>query len=281
MASAGVVHPMELNEWMADRQMPFASAAQIGQWCGCEPREVSRVLRRAREEGRMIRITRGGWVPYVERYGQIESRCLLPRLMKHLGADYYIGYACGAAIHGASHQAVQVTQVAASKRLAPINKGRNHICFVHKSALERFPTVERDMLTYGYGRRALTFSTPEVTMMDIVQRPDLGGSWYNAANIAAEMIDNPTSMLSPVIDPVILAETALLYPAAVRQRAGYVLQEMSEHVEQPFDLSPLRETIPFSAAAVNLERPARRRPRTFTYDARWRVRVEHPLDPDV
>ena len=37
---------------------------------------------------------------------------------------------------------------------------------------------------------------------------------------------------------------ALLYPATTRQRVGFLLEEMSEHVGRDFDLDPLEATLP-------------------------------------
>lgn len=282
---------MELNDWLIARQIPFASAAQISEWCGSEPRQVSSTLRRAREAGRMECIVPHGWVPLSEHGVRPFAHDYLPDLMRHLRCDYYISYAYAARLaHRASHQAVLTTQLAVARRLSFAAGHRLRIDHVHKPRLEDFPTMTLRLFTL-FGHRRLVCGTVETTLLDVVQRPGLSGGLYNVANIAAEMLDSlldasPEGIPARRIDPDKLAETALLYPVSVRQRAGYILQEMSEHMEVPFDLGPMSETIPRETESVALEpgslllHPAWK-PTDYLYDPKWKLRVEHALDPDV
>ena len=47
--------------------------------------------------------------------------------------------------------------------------------------------------------------------------------------------------------------SALLYPVPVRQRAGFLLQEMSVHARRGFDLTPLADTLSHRARVVDYD----------------------------
>ena len=84
-----------------------------------------------------------------------------------------------------------------------------------------------------------------------------------------------------MLDPETLASVAMLYPATTRQRVGFLLQEMSEHVGRDFDLAPLEATLPTSARTVEFEYDPDRSEPPVKHDSRWSVRQWYEMWPDV
>lgn len=127
----------------------------------------------------------------------------------------------------------------------------------------------------------VTVSTRETTYLDCVQ----AGVSDMVANVAGRFIDTRRDDAdgNPIhrIDPHTLAEVAMLYPIAVRQRAGHVMRFMSEWTGVPFDLAPLRAAIPARPDAVCLYRGRERSSPQMQLDSEWRVLVDYNLDPDI
>ena len=60
------VAPRALRDMMVEQGIDFASAAQIGEWIGCRPADVTHRLRGARQAREMVCVTQHGWVPAVD-----------------------------------------------------------------------------------------------------------------------------------------------------------------------------------------------------------------------
>jgi len=86
-------------------------------------------------------------------------------------------------------------------------------------------------------------TTTEVTLWDCVADRARGGGWDNIATIAADML---FAFGKLHICPEKIAEAAVLYPVPVRQRMGFIPDEMSAHMRVPFDTALLRATFPGS-----------------------------------
>jgi predicted transcriptional regulator of viral defense system len=124
--------------------------------------------------------------------------------------DYYVGLLTAAEWHGASHYAVQETQVVVSRQFRPITVGRERIRFVRKAAAGMVPVEER--LAEG-GRVCL--STPEATAYDLVRYARVSGGSSLVATAVAELKLRPGDMKA-VLDAG--GETPVV------QRLGYFLE---------------------------------------------------------
>jgi len=126
-------------------------------------------------------------------------------------------------------------------------------------------------------------TTTEVTLWDCVADRARGGGWDNIATIAADML---FAFGKLHICPEKIAEAAVLYPVPVRQRMGFILDEMSAHMRVPFDTDLLRATLPASPRMLTLNGiPRNALPGWVSPEVqtrrRWRLRIVDELDPDV
>jgi len=108
--------------------------------------------------------------------------------------------------------------------------------------------------------------------LDLVASPSHGGGLSNVATVLAEMLEEDR------LDPVLLADAASTYPAAVRQRTGFLLEERSGRVGVSVDLAALEQ---LSAARPTPTPLAPSGPRRGRVDRRWNVIVNTGVEPDL
>ena len=263
---------------MVEQGIEFTSAAQIGRWIGCRPAEVPHRLRGARQAREMVCVTRHGWVPAVD--GRVKPQAFMEPMMRHFGHRYYLAGLSAAARHGASHQALQVHHFATNGYLSSRTiRGMARIEMFHSTDVEVFPTVAQQTRGWNGHLQPITVSTVEVAVFDLFALHPFRGCDAKET-VVCELLD-PGPHLPPVLDAETLASVALLYPATTRQRVGFLLQEMSEHVGRDFDLDPLEATLPSSTRTVEFEYSPDRSEPPIKHNDRWSVRQWYEMWPDV
>ena len=262
------VPPRDLADWLIGRGRHFVSTAEIAEILGVDVASVPASLERAREAGKLISVTKGGWVPVPAEYRVAAApppSHFVHQLMEHLGHPYYVGFLSAAALHGASHQSPMVFQVVTPARLRDRRIGRGRLQFIQRAAAAERPRVQHNVPT---GR--IWVSTPEVTVFDLVEAPQEGAGLSNVATIIGDLL------LDDSLDADKLASVAAAYPAAIAQRAGYIIDFMAAEVGVTFDTAPLRALV-----ADSRYRPLSPAGDAGHHDSRWHVvantRIEHDL----
>ena len=262
------VPPRELADWLTSRGRHFVTTAEVAEVLGVDAASVPASLERAREAGKVVSVTKGGWVPVPAEYrvaGAPPPSHFVHQLMEHLGHPYYVGFLSAAAVHGASHQAPMVFQVVTPARLRQRRIGRGRFQFIQRAAAAERPRLQHSVPT---GR--IWVSTPEVTVFDLVESPHEGAGLSNVATIIGEFL------IDDILDPHKLASVGAAYPAAVTQRAGYIIDSMAAEAGAELDTAPLRELV-----ARSRYRPLSPAGGGGHHDPRWHVvantRIEHDL----
>ncbi len=186
----------------------------------------------------------------------------LDGLMRFLGVtEYYVGLLTAAQWHGASHFAVQETQIVAPRQLRPVRIGRERIRFFTKRTAASAP-VETRTLENGIVR----VSTPEGTAVDLVR--------YAAAAGGLNLVASVLTELSPRLHPrALLAAANKEANPGVAQRLGHLLDRVAGTgmtgplarwvaARQP-RVCPLEPGTPITDAAL---------------DERWRVQVNLAIE---
>lgn len=186
--------------------------------------------------------------------------------MRHLGHPYYIGFLSAARLHGASHQVPMVLQVVTPALLRDRTVGGSRIEFIRRSSAADRPTALRNVPT---GR--VTVSSAEVTVLDLVETPVLGGGLGNVATVIGDLL------LERAVGPDQLAATAAGYPTAVAQRAGYLVEHMAGEVGVTVELDALAPALA-EATYAPLD-PHQHR--TGKRDRRWRIIVNTDIEHDL
>ena len=292
MSNLSRMRPGEVRERLLGEGRCFASRAQLCAMLGVTAEALPSSLRRAVARGDFVRVCRGGWVarddvckttqrplPDLELY--------VDDMMRHLGHRYYLGFNAAAAVHGAMRRGFSNTVVVTSARTVHRSAARRQqgdamvVTYMHSTAPHR-RGFDRRRLPEGFypPETFVNYSTPEVTLLDMVGTPAHAGGLDQAATVALDLMECAS------LDPEALAAQALTYPESVRQRAGHILDAVSQVADGGLDTAPLAATISPKAAVTPLmpgvDRffPPERDDSPVALDARWRVRVNTLLDPD-
>ncbi|MCY4425252.1 MAG: hypothetical protein OXC06_19490 [Acidimicrobiaceae bacterium] len=277
------IKPLDLPEFLLASGETFVRTERVAQLLGVRPARVSRCLTAVRREGRIVSITKGMWAPVEEGWrhrGAHPPAEYLDDLMAHLGHRHYVAYRSAAAVHGASHHSLPILQVAVDAYCRDRMIGGVPLRFVRSARVGRVP-VRRQQ----YGRSArVTVSAPEVTVLDLVERPQLGGGLDYVATTLGDM------QAFGLLDAGELTAVSHMYPKAVVQRVGHILDYMSRElagmIERPLDLVPLEQALAVRGAqtvtlSCGQEAPPTRPAATAPTDRRWRVIVDYEIEHDL
>ncbi len=233
------------------------------------PKDHIRVrLNAAVRAGRLFSPSRGLWVaipPKYRTWGAPPAVEFLDPLMTHLDREYYVGWLSAAEIHGAAHQRPQALQVAVDRPVENRSFGRSHLQFTQQSSVSELPR-QRHNLESGH----VWVSTPDLTAVDLVNRPELGGGLSNVATVLFELTE------SAHLDPPNLARLAGEFSATAVRRLGYLLS----FVDAPVDTT----TLELAVKAMPLPRPALldpKLPRHGATDPMWDIIVNTDVEPDL
>ncbi len=263
------LRPSELADWLMARGRHFITTEDAAKLLGVAPPDVRNSLRRPREAGAILAITKGGWIPVPPEHrsaGAPPPSHFIDALMNHLGHPYYVGFLSAAAMHGAAHQAPMVFQVATPAVLRDRSIGRGRFRFIQRADAGLRETLRKTVPT---GR--VTISSPEVTVFDLIDSPRLGGGLSNIATVIGELLEDD------LLSPEELAKQAVHYPRTVSQRVGYMVETMDKMIDSPINLKLL-------AAVVEHAEPTRlapHRPRARDRDDRWGIFVNIDIEPDL
>lgn len=294
-----VLRPGELRDFLVEGNRWFASSDELCELLGVLPGSLHGSLHRPVERGEMANVCPRGWVPVPDHCRG--EPCPMPpptwyldEMMRHMGHSYYVGYNAAAERWGAAHHrslVVPVVTTARSSHRTARSLERSHPASADAAARIRY--VHRDPAgrsvderiwdvgcTHPPGTRVV-YSSPEATLLDAAERPDLVMGPDNVCNIACGML------LWGHMTPAGLAAEALGYPIHARQRAGTIMDRAVEHTGIDFDLGPLRAAVPRHPKKTPLYKSVERWfpaahavPDPLPAD-RWGTLLNGLLDPDV
>lgn len=201
--------------------------------------------------------------PQYRSWGVVPATSFVDALMAHLDRSYYVGYLSAAEAHGAAHQKPQVCQVVVDRDLRDRDIGRVRLRFITNRGVAHLPVVRRNTRT---GTMAL--STPELTAVDLANRPLYGAALDNVATVLIELVQDGQ------LHDDALARLVDEFPVAATRRVGWIVEHFTDR-----RLDELAE-----AASRAIDEPSnldQYGPRRGKVDRRWRVRINTTVDPDV
>ncbi len=156
-----------------------AAAAEIKQ------DSVRPALARLIKNGLVFSPARGLYIPIPPEFrswGAVPAMWFVDPLMAHLDRTYYVGYLSAAEVHGAAHQRPQALQVVVDRDLRDRSFGRVRLRFITNRNAGSLPTVRQNTPT-----GTVAVSTPELTALDLANRPDNGGALHNVATVLIDL----------------------------------------------------------------------------------------------
>lgn len=175
-------------------------------------------LYRLKKNGKLISPINGLYViipPEHKSYGSIPADELIPIIMKHIDARYYVALLSAAAFYGAAHQKPMVFQVITNRRIKHSLKfGQVHIELIYKKSLTALPAQEF-VVNSGY----LKVATPELIAIDLLKFPNRAGGMNNIATVLSELVES--------IDANKLVQLAEnMNEQHQLQRLGYIIEKI-------------------------------------------------------
>lgn len=227
------------------------TASELAKRAGTSIASAHLAIHNAKRSGKLFTPVRGLYVLVPADYrdwGAVPADWFIDDMMRHLGRQYYVGFLSAASIHGASHQAPQVFQVVTDRAVANRTVHQLKLAFYAAADIETRATVER---TGPTGR--LRVATPETCVLDLSERPDVGGGVNTLLEVLGEL----------TLDPDLLATAARTRAKATVRRCGWLL----EQTHPDLDLAELRDIAqPGEGIATRL---VARGPRHGKHDHRW------------
>ena len=207
---------------------------------GVSSDSIKSAVYRLKKKGEIISPAKGFYIivpPGDQQFGSIPPEDIVVLLAKHLGFNYYASLLTSAMFYGAAHQRPAVFQLFVDKRLKKELKfGKIRIEHFYKKSLQGLPVKE-----FAVRTGSLKVSSPEVTVMDLLQYPKKSGGLNNVATILSELIES--------IDPTkILLLARQLGKNTWLQRFGYVLEKL-----HPDDYSAQQRILSVLESYLHLE----------------------------
>jgi predicted transcriptional regulator of viral defense system len=250
-------------DWALSRGIAAMTTAEVARLLDVPPTQVPQRLSAPRQRGEWVSPARGLWVPVAPEFrgwGGPPATEFVAALAAHLGVAYYVGWLAAAALHGASHQAPQQTQVAVNRLVRDRTVGRARLSFHQRSHLAELPTVDR-VARSG----AFRVSTPEVTALDLAADLTLAAGLDNAATAITDLAE------ASGLDDQHLARLVGHFSEAAARRVGWIVESHTSH----------RLDALAAAIAAGSPHPVRLHPEaglTGPLDRRWRLRLNTTVE---
>jgi predicted transcriptional regulator of viral defense system len=134
--------------------------------------------------------------------------------------------------------------------------------FLKHADISKLPTVRMNVPT-----GVMVVSTPELTALDLANRPDGGGGLHNVATVLMELVS------ADKIDVRQLAPLALRFPRAAGRRLGWLLETFAGL--EAADLAAVYVGGRDEPSALDPHGPRRGQ-----VDRRWSLRLNTSVEPD-
>jgi len=257
----------EVSKWLLAHGITSVSTAEIAALLGVPKNHVPQRMASLRRKNEMISPAHGLWIPISPEYmtwGAPPAIDIIDTLMRHLNVDYYIGWLSAAEIHGASHHAPQVFQVAVSRSIRQKIIGRSKLQFFHREHIKKIPLIMIESKS-----RTIPVSNRESTLLDIASNIRIVGGIDNAANLIIELNEIEKADIATVL------EIADQYPVTAVRRLGFLMETFSS-------MSGLDNLVKYCErrkAATSILDPQAQS--IGILNTKWNIKINREVSPDV
>jgi len=258
----------DVADYLLSRGQVTASTEEIARLLGIPSDQVRHRLRNQVIKNLMFSPARGLWIPIPPQYrtwGSTPALDFIDALTRHLNREYYVGWLSAAEIFGASHQRPQVTQAATDRQLNRISIGRVRIEFYYR---QHFEVLPRQRLQTKTGK--IWISTPELTLLDLVDTPARGGGVSNVATLIHDLSQEVILNTSELI------RIANIFPAVTLRRLGY----LAELTDSRLDIDVLHHVVKSNP----LKRNSMLSPladRKGLVNTKWNLILNETVEPEI
>jgi len=257
----------DVSKWLLAQGVASITTDELAAFLGVPKSHVPQRMASLRRKNEIISITHGLWIPIPPEYmtwGAPPAIDIIDSLMKHLNTDYYVGWLSAAEIHGASHHAPQVFQLAVSRSVRPKTLGRSKLQFFCR---EHIKYVSITMVESRNGK--VPVSDRETTMLDITNDIRIVGGIDNSTNLIIELCEAGEADIEAII------KIAEQYPITAVRRLGFLLEQFTN----TSGLDKLAKYCDKRKTATSILDPQAQP--SGRISARWNIKLNREVSPDV
>ena len=257
----------ELVLWLLSRVISSITTDEIAALLAIPKNQVPQRLIPLKKRGEIVSLANGLWMPVPPEYitwGAPPAIDVIDPLMKFLGADYYVGWLSASELHGASHHAPQVFQVATSRAIRTKKIGRSVLRFYHRSNI-----LLAEIVKIESRNGVVPISSRETTMLDVTSDIEYVGGIDNAANLVIELCEASYPDISA------LNTLSKHYPASAIRRLGYIMERFTD----VSGLEQLKLGSDERSTSTSLLDP--QSANIGTLDKRWKLKINREVSPDI
>ncbi len=260
---------MTIFEWIRNREIRGKvtfSVEELKQAFSEKSYEtIQSELTRFAKKGYISSVYRGFYVVVPVQYqlkGIVPPVYYIDWLMRYVGKPYYLSLLSAAAMHGASHQAVMITQVTT---VAPRIKYSSKNPDLNWNYRKQIP--EELLMIKNTEAGVVRYSNPELTAVDLVQFADHVGGYQRASTVLAELVE--------AMDMGKMAAVVPYTTIATLQRLGYLLEYVLEEQEMADALFLiLKEHGQWKSISLRNDRPKKEMARPNRWHVNGNVEIE-------
>ncbi len=263
--SMGELKAPRLASWALAHGRSELTSIEVAELLHIQEDQVRRRLHEPARRGEWVTPTHGLWIPVPPEYrtwGAPPGIEIVDAMMRHRNIGYYVGWLSAAQLHGASHQAPQIFQVAVGRQARERTVGRTRFVFMQRN-VAHVPTVE-----YPTKSGSALISSVEGTMLDVASDIEHAAGIDNAATVILELAMLESFNIAGV------AELAPQFPAAAGRRVGWILQ----HLGARNDLEPLNRVVHEAVPTPSRLDPAS--PNIGPLDREWMLQVNREVEEE-
>jgi predicted transcriptional regulator of viral defense system len=185
--NAGRIKASDSANWLLARGISSITTGDLATLLAIPKNHVPQRMTALKRRREIVSPAQGLWMPVPPEYmiwGAPPAIDVVSPLMRHLKADYYVGWLSAAELLGASHHAPQVFQVATSRSIRARTAGRSRFQFFHREHIKQV-----SLITTETKSGIVTVSSRETTLLDVSNDVGIVGGIDNAANLIIELCE--------------------------------------------------------------------------------------------
>jgi predicted transcriptional regulator of viral defense system len=265
--NAGSIKASESVNWLLARGISSITTDELAALLGIPKNHVPQRMVALKRRREIVSPAQGLWVPVPPEYmtwGAPPAIDVIDSLMRHLKTDYYIGWLSAAELHGASHHAPQVFQVATSRSVRARTVGRSRFQFFLREHIKQVSVIQTETKS-----GMVPVSSMETTLLDVTKDVGNVGGIDNAANLVIELCEAS----APDMDAIVTL--SLYYPVTAARRLGFLLENFTEIS----GLHKLKDACAKRNITSSLLDPHAEP--IGVVDAGWNIKINREVSPDV
>jgi predicted transcriptional regulator of viral defense system len=243
--------------------------SEIEEALGMKRSSISSSLSRLAKKGLLKMVKRGFGVLLTPDGVEPHPSSYVGPMMKHLGANYYVGLLSAASHWGASHQASMSYIVFSDKIIKDIVFERGRVEFITRKDMKHEGWIQNASTLMGYFK----VSSPELTAIDLIRFPKKSGHLSNVATVLEELVEkwDGRTMASLCMDRSV--------PTISLQRLGYILDVvLGFNKESSYMQKALGNRTPVATTLSKLV--SGKKMSDYEYNGKWMLYVNTEVEPD-